>query len=229
MNPEDFVCRKATVEDIPFLVETIIQAERSGTNLISYQKVFDLSDDELRNFLRELLQDETPNHEFTYQSYYLVEYQGKTVAGLAGFLEGKDGIPSKIIKANLIGIHLGLDRWKAAHDKLKLLSSIEMDRTTGTLQLECAFTLPGMASKGAMTVLHIYIMKEELRINPTLKIAECQASVDNIPLRKLNALGWVDYKVIESDNDEILKYASSKNRVIRRFYFQNSGSDTYKK
>ncbi|NNC94756.1 MAG: hypothetical protein HKN92_04285 [Chitinophagales bacterium] len=225
METSEVKCRKATRDDIPFIVETIIQAERSGTNMISYQKVFNLSDDQLREFLMHMLNDETPHHDFTFTSYYLAEYQGRIVGALAGFIEEGDEIPSKIIKGNLMAKHFGIEAWKNAADKLRLLSSIEIDRTPGTLQLEYGFVLPGLKAKGVMSSLHSFIMKEMKLKYPKLKIAECQTSIDNEALKKLYRFGWVDFKTVNAESDEILKYASSKHRIARRYFFDQ---DAYK-
>ncbi len=40
----DFIIRPATIADAPFLAETIIEAEKSGTDKLSYTTIFGLSE-----------------------------------------------------------------------------------------------------------------------------------------------------------------------------------------
>ena len=47
--------RNAEIKDIPFIIETIIEAEKSGSNVIPTCKIFGLTEDEYKNILVEIL------------------------------------------------------------------------------------------------------------------------------------------------------------------------------
>ena len=53
----DFIFRKACLDDIPFLTETIIQAEKSGTEILSYKEIFGLQELEIRNIIKDILSE----------------------------------------------------------------------------------------------------------------------------------------------------------------------------
>ena len=47
--------KKATENDIPFLVETIVAAEKSGTSVFSYATLFEVNENKVKEVLTEIL------------------------------------------------------------------------------------------------------------------------------------------------------------------------------
>ena len=58
MEHNPLVFRKAEEKDIPFLIETIIAAEKSGTDVFSYSKIFELPELEIRKILADILAED---------------------------------------------------------------------------------------------------------------------------------------------------------------------------
>ena len=50
----DFIFRHANINDVSFLVDTIIEAEKSGTDILSYTTIFGLSEKEARKYIGEM-------------------------------------------------------------------------------------------------------------------------------------------------------------------------------
>ena len=217
---KEVVIRKATKADISFLVKAIVAAEKSGTYTVNYQKIFNLSDRELFSFLSKILKSEEPNHEFTYTSYYVAELQGRVVAAMSAFIEELDGISSIAIKSAIIPKMIGIENWKKAVPAFRLLGSLYMDRAPGSLQIEYAHTRPNVQAIGLMEKLARTVMRTEKELHPELKFVEVHAIYENSgTARVCRDIGYVTHLVVESENDEVLKYVPSKKRILRRYFY----------
>ena len=68
---EEIKTRKATLNDVDFLVDTIVAAEKSGTDNFGLAKLFELSEDEMRSYIKAMLEEEVDGCEFSVSSFYL--------------------------------------------------------------------------------------------------------------------------------------------------------------
>jgi N-acetylglutamate synthase-like GNAT family acetyltransferase len=94
--------RRATINDIPFLTKSIIEAEMSGTDVLSYATIFGLNYTEITTFISEMLSEEIDDCEMSISSFLIAEINGQTAAALSGWLENANGIPSAVLKGNLL-------------------------------------------------------------------------------------------------------------------------------
>ena len=99
---ENLIFRNATITDVPFIVTAIIEAEKSGTDKLSYSTIFGLTEEEVRSYLQEMLYEEIDGCELSISSFIIAEYNGQPAGALSAWIEGKDGIPSAILKGNLL-------------------------------------------------------------------------------------------------------------------------------
>ncbi|HRI47488.1 MAG TPA: hypothetical protein PK559_10330, partial [Ignavibacteriaceae bacterium] len=60
---EDVLVRKATINDIPFVIEGIIEAEKSGGNTITTCSIFDLSIEDFKELLTKLLSEDVEDYD----------------------------------------------------------------------------------------------------------------------------------------------------------------------
>ena len=79
----DFILRPATIYDAPFLAETIIEAEKSGTDKLSYSTIFGLTEDEVHKYLIDILEEEIDGCELSISSFTIAESKGKVAAALS--------------------------------------------------------------------------------------------------------------------------------------------------
>ena len=77
MEHNPLVFRKAEEKDIPFLIETIVAAEKSGTDVFSYSKIFELPELEIRKILADILAEDVTGQELCYSDYLMAEYEEK--------------------------------------------------------------------------------------------------------------------------------------------------------
>jgi len=77
---EEVKIRRANRADIDFIIETIIEAEKSLTDKISYCNIFSLSESELLDILRNILSEDITGQDLCYSEYLIAEVNG-VVAG----------------------------------------------------------------------------------------------------------------------------------------------------
>ena len=149
---EEIKIRKATLNDIDFLVDTIVAAEKSGTDNFGLSKLFDLSEDEMRSYIKAMLEEEVDGCEFSVSSFLVAEHQGKVVSAFAGWVEGQneDELPSAILKSNLVGYCLPVGNVLKSQSKMEIVKPLQIEREEGTYQLEYSFTNLDYQGKGIM-------------------------------------------------------------------------------
>lgn len=149
---EEIKIRKATLNDVDFLVDTIVAAEKSGTDNFGLAKLFELSEGEMRTNIKTMLEEEIDGCEFSVSSFLVAEHQGKVVSAFAGWVEGQneDELPSAILKSNLVGYCLPVEKVLKSQSKLEIVKPLQIEREEGTYQLEYSFTNPDDQGKGIM-------------------------------------------------------------------------------
>jgi ribosomal protein S18 acetylase RimI-like enzyme len=139
--------REAKIEDLDFLVDTIIEAEKSETETISYCRIFNLQEEKLRELLKEMLLEEVYGQEICLQSFLVAEENGECAAAIAAWIEEEEEIPSHILKANLLSFFIPHENLVFAQQYSALLQKIHISREKGSMQLESLFVHPKYRGK----------------------------------------------------------------------------------
>lgn len=149
---EEITIRRATLEDIAFLVDTIVAAEKSGTDNFGLAKLFGLSEEEMREYVKAMLEEEIDGCEFSVSSFIVAEKEGKVISAFAGWVEGQneDELPSAILKSNLVGFCLPVENVKNSQSKADIVRPLQIEREEGTYQLEYSYTLPEFRGQGIL-------------------------------------------------------------------------------
>ena len=143
IDDSKYVIRRATFNDIDFLVTTIVEAEKSSTNNLGLANLFGVTE-ELRKYLKAILEEEVDGCELSISSFIVAEYQGTTVSAKGGWLEGnnEDRQPSAVLKSNLFSFHFPMEKILNAKNKWEIIKDIQIEREWGTYQWEYAYTVP---------------------------------------------------------------------------------------
>ena len=149
---EEIKIRRATLNDVDFLVDTIVAAEKSGTDNFGLAKLFELSEGEMRTYIKAMLEEEIDGCEFSVSSFLVAEHQGRVVSAFAGWVEGQneDELPSSILKSNLVGYCLPVENVKKSQSKSEIVRPLQIEREEGTYQLEYSYTLPEYRGRGIL-------------------------------------------------------------------------------
>lgn len=158
---EEIKIRRATLNDVDFLVDTIVAAEKSGTDNFGLAKLFELSEGEMRTYIKAMLEEEVDGCEFSVSSFLVADHQGKAVSAFAGWVEGQneDGMSSALLKSNLIGYCLPMENVMKSQSKSDIVRPLQIEREEGTYQLEYSYTLPEYRGKGIMKdIINMHII-----------------------------------------------------------------------
>jgi ribosomal protein S18 acetylase RimI-like enzyme len=212
---ENFTIRKATQNDVSFLVETIIEAEKSGTNKLSYSTVFGISEVDTRKYLSDMLFEEIDGCELSISSFILAEKEGQIAGATAAWIEELDGIPSSVLKGNLLNYYLPKEFIDKAVSINPILRDLHIEYMPGTMQLGLVYISKAYRGLNLVSLLideHIHRLHE---IKPGIKEMFVQVFGNNIPAIK--AYEKANFKVVlnkESSNDDIIQYLPSNKKVL---------------
>ena len=186
-----FTIRPATLDDQDSLIEAVIEAEKSGTEIISYCNIFGLSRNELEQLLRDILNEDFGGQELCIQGFLIAETDGRFAAAANAWIECEDETPSRIIKANLLHHFLGNDRLQEARKHFAILAGLNFEREPGAIQLESIYVRPEFRGLGLTQRLlneHISILR---RRQPLISKAQIILTADNrLALRAYQKLGF---------------------------------------
>ena len=205
----EYIFREAKASDIPFLVEVIIESEKSGSDTIGLAKTFNIDEQDLRKYLTQMLEEDIDGCEFSVSSFLVAEYEGFPVAASGGWVEGEneDNLPSAILKANLLSYVLPRECLSQLSNISEIIKDLQIEREPHTLQLEYAYTKPEHQGKCLGWDLAEKIWEKARLQDNMVKKSYSQVFENNIIAIKGNqVLGYKTIKRFESKNPEILNY-----------------------
>ena len=192
----DFIIRPATVDDAPFLAKTIIEAEKSGTNKLSYATIFGLSEEDVHRYLIDMLEEEIDGCELSVSSYLVAESNGQVVAAVGAWVEGNEDMPSAIIKANLLKYTLPKECIEKAMNLNRVLREVNIEILTKTIYLTGGFVAKEFRGNRLLGTLMTEITERLLDENPEVVSACTHVFGSNIPsLKTCEKLGFVIFGV----------------------------------
>ena len=205
----EYIFREAKVEDIPFLVDVIIEAEKSGTKLIGLAKTFDIDESELRKYLTQILEEEIDGCEFSLSSFLVAEYEGSPVAAFGGWIEGEneDDLPSSMLKSNLLTYVLPKEKFSQLYKVSEIIKEIQIEREPKTHQLEYAYVKSEHKGKGLIGNIIEKLLEKAKAKNNFVKESYVQVFEDNSnAIKAYQKSGYQIVKKFESKHPDILNY-----------------------
>jgi len=144
IDASKYIIRPAVLGDIDFLVETVIQAEKSSSGMCGMANYFEITEDELRNYIKQAFEEEVDGCELSVSSFLVVEYEGKVVAAMGGWLEGdnEDNMPSSLLKSNLLMYVIPRDKVLKSQKNALVIKDLNVEKEKGAYQLEYSYILP---------------------------------------------------------------------------------------
>ena len=207
---EEFIFRPATEKDIPFLVDTIIEAEKSGTDKLSYTTVFGLTENETRKYISEMLMEETDHCELSVSSFMIAEKDNQLAAAVAAWEECADGIPSSVLKGNLLNYTLPKGYIEKALSINNLLRELHLECIQGTIQVGLVYVAAAFRGKNLVRILIDKQIERLVKANSDLDEMYVQVFGNNLPAIK------------EANDNEILLYLPSNKKILMKMYLNNN-------
>jgi ribosomal protein S18 acetylase RimI-like enzyme len=179
-----YIIRKAQDTDREFILEAIIAAEAGGKGPLPWCALFNLSEAEYQFILGAILDEEIEGQEWCLSQFYIAAYNGKSVAALSAWEEGREGQQSSMLMSTLVYHFITEEKRLAAQEKMKVYSQIRIDRTPHALQLESIYTHPEFRGRGIAAHLIQSVIQEFQHEFPEIKKAEIMLSGSNVSARR---------------------------------------------
>jgi len=197
---------RATVDDISFITEGIIHAARSGQNFSSFQRIFNLSDEEWETTIVQMLECEIPNNAFSISDFFILKNNGEYAATACFWIEGKDGPSNKVITANLLKFCIDKERFYFAPKEAHLaINEIEIEREKGALQIEWVYVKPAFRGGNILKDLFeqsiVHLQKE----NIFNKVQIISIVNNNSATKAFSKLNFKPVKQTASSNSKLLR------------------------
>jgi len=214
---DEFIIRQATANDVPFLVETIIEAEKSGTDRLTYSTVFGLTLEESRKYIAEMLYEEIDGCELSVSSFLVAEKNGETAAALSAWIEGSEGIPSTSLKGNLLNFILPKKCIERAMKINSVISDLHIEYYPGTIQIGAGYVAKEFRGNNLLGILTARIIERLSETNRGVSQIYTQIFDCNTPSIRTNEK--LNFKVVmlkESSNEEIINYLPSNKKILMK-------------
>jgi ribosomal protein S18 acetylase RimI-like enzyme len=214
-----FTIRQAIPEDIPFLVDTIIEAEKSGTSTLTYTTIFGLTELEARGYLTKMLEEDIDGCELSVSGFILAEKAGTILGAVGAWFEGSEGISSNILKGNLLSYILPSSCIEKAISLKNIVNDLHIEYVPGKIMIGLVYVAPEARGKGLVPILidrKIKVLKETF---PDADEAYIQVFGNNIPA--IRAYEKTGFEIIYKKTAvlyETANYMPDTSKVLMRKY-----------
>ncbi|MFT4643729.1 MAG: hypothetical protein ACI8ZX_000122 [Planctomycetota bacterium] len=200
------IIRDANINDIPFIVETIVEAEKSGTNIFSYNTIFGLSAEEAKKYIENMLLEEVDDCELSISSFKIAVLNNIIVGATAAWIEGFQGLSSTMLKGNLLNYTLPMECIEKAKLFSPILKDVHIEHTNNSIQLGLVYVKKKYRGMGLVSLLidsHTGFLKQKRK-----EITEVYVQVFSNNLAAIKAYKKVGFSIVKlkkSSNKIILK------------------------
>ncbi len=212
---EKLIIREATYDDIDFVIETIIESEKSSSNVVSSCKLFALSEEKFKDILTEVLKQNVPNYDYYLSGFLIAEKNGNYVGALGSWYEAADETPSGIIKATLLFPYLDKSKMKDISKNTKVIKGLTVNRKPYTLQLEHGYTREEYRRQGIFSsLIKVNIIRNRKKYKDFETV---QGVLFKANYKSFNAHLKIGYKVVEEkhvDDPEVLNFFPFDTKVL---------------
>lgn len=211
---DNLVIRPANFDDINFIIETIIESDKSSTNIISVCNIFSLNENEYRELLKNILSENIPNCEYNLTGFLVAEIEGKILGALNSWIEGLDGIPNNIIKSNLILSFIDKEKLLKNKERMHLINALTLDRKQNAIQLEYGYVVDVQRRKKIFTNLIIESIRKHFNLGYKTKV-QAMLYKENYPsYLAFEKLGFKIVQEKKSDDPEIFTIFPYNSKVL---------------
>lgn len=202
---ENLSIRQATFEDINFIIETIIEADKGGTNIISACNILSISEQEYKKILTNILTENIEGQEYSLSGFLIAEIETKPVGALGSWIEGAAGVSSYILYSNILLNYLEREKIPEVLSKFKITKEISFKREEGAIQFEYGYVREEFRRRGIYTRLMTESIKRFYLKNKNIKKTQGICFRENY--KSVNAGLKIGFQIaeIKKSNNEILK------------------------
>ncbi len=205
---EYYTFRHAVNNDIPFLTEVIIEAEKSNSDKLSLSTLFNTPEEKVRDYIGSMLAEDIDGCEFSISSFIIAEYDNSAVGAFGAWIEAFNQSPaSGILKSNLIGFTFERESIEYLKAKSYLLKPLVVKRESMSLQLEYLYVSEKHRGKKIADRLIQLLIENGKKTCPSINKVQVQVFKNNRPAVGLyQRNGFVIAESYKCDDPEILNY-----------------------
>ncbi|MGA7836880.1 MAG: GNAT family N-acetyltransferase [Ignavibacteriaceae bacterium] len=206
--------RQADISDIEFVLTAIIESEKSGTDKLSYTRIFPLSEAEVRTIIGNALKENIPGQQYSISNFLIALIDGNYAGACCSWIEGETGLSSSIIMANLLIDFIDHDNFTDSQRFLKIATEVVFTRTIGAIQIENVYVDDKFRGKGISSFLiqkHIENLKDKA---PTQVVQIILAKTNENAFRSYIKSGFEIVAERSSENKEILDILPSDTNIL---------------
>ena len=214
---DNFVFRPASAKDIPFLVDTIIEAEKSGTETLTYSTIFGLSESEARFYIARMLEEEVDGCELSVSSFIIAEQESTTAGAVGAWVEGSEGVPSMMLKGNLLGYVLPSSCLIRASKLNRIINDLHIEYKNNTIQIGLVYVAPDARGRGLVKIMIEKKIELLLIQHPDITEVYIQVFGNNIPaIKSYQKAGFVTALVKDSMLPETRELMPHTSKVLMK-------------
>lgn len=211
----DYILRPANINDVEFLAETIIEAEKSGSDILSYSTIFGLDKEEVKRLIIDMLEEEADGCDVSISSFSVAEKDGELVAAVSCWQEGSAGISSTVLKGNLLSCCLKPEAMQKAQKVNKIISELSVEPVPGCLFLSAGYVKPEHRGQGlASKLIELRISEAMKNPTPPNEIYSHVFDTNTSSLRSCEKMGFNVVETHHSDSKEIRNLLPSDSKVV---------------
>jgi len=206
----EYIVREANINDIDFIIEAIIEAEKSGSKTLSYSTVFNLGETELKKIFRAMLEEEIDGCEFSITSYLIAEKNNEIAGTIGAWVENKNN-PSSFIKSNLLGYFLPKSSLVYASSEAKVTSDLIIDHVENALSLVIVYIRPSHRGHHLFELL----TNEHIKRNEGINELSIQVMSNNLfAINSYEKYGFRKSFEIGSGNEKIKHFLPYNKKML---------------
>lgn len=207
---DSIVISRAQPEELAFVVQAILEAEKGGIGPIPWCALFELTEAEFKKIIVQIIEEELEGQEWCMQQFFIAHYQGEPIAALSAWIEQANGQSAAMLMSSLVYHFIPIEKRASAADRLSKFSQLRISRTPGTLQLESIYTHPNYRGKGIIHQLITEVIHQVKSEYPELTGVEIILSGNNIAAQ--NAYAKAGFECVEKVN-----YSGPESEILNLF------------
>ena len=182
----NYIIREATVDDVDFIVEAIIEAEKSASDVFSYSNIL--------------------------SSYLVAEVANKVVGTVGAWVEHEE-TSSSIIKSNLLSYFLPKSSILYASTEAKITSELIIEHIKEALSLAVVYISPEHRGMNLFELLTNEHIDRNAGVN---ELAIQVMSNNYYAIRSYERYGFRKSFVIRSKNEKIKQFLSFNEKMLMK-------------
>jgi ribosomal protein S18 acetylase RimI-like enzyme len=209
------ILRKALPSDTDFIVEAIIESEKSGTDKFSYCTLFGLATEEVSEIIKEILTEDIQGQKFCLEQFIIATVNDEPAGACSSWIEGGTGSSSSYLQGQILLAFFPRENVADARDRLEMAKDLTIEREYNALQIESVYVKPnfrGLGIAGKIIVEHI---QNALKGNPDLKKTQIVvAKTNDSAVKSYTKLGFEVVEERHCGNKDILNFLPADTLVV---------------